>query len=158
APPPPGAAAPSDALPPVEPPAPAPPALPVLPLQPTAPEITPLVPPLPSAPGPAAGSVGGGTQAGDPAAPSSRGVQVELGSSFAGSNSFDAPTVSSVMAAQAWMRTRRDGAPEDRPPLGPEAQAFLQATQVIAASLDGDDSVRLVEILLRRNAKPEASG
>jgi parallel beta-helix repeat protein len=149
---------PSDALPPAVPPAPPSLALPVLPPQPTAPGLAPLVPPLPSGPGQAPGSVGGDTQAGDPAGPSSREAQVELGSSLAGSNSFDAPTVSSVMAAQAWMRTRRDGAAEDRPPLGPEAQAFLQATQVIAANLDGDDSVRVVEILLQRNAEPDASG
>jgi hypothetical protein len=40
----------------------------------------------------------------------------------------------------------------NRAPPGPEAQALMQATQIVAATLDADDSVALVEILLQGNA------
>jgi hypothetical protein len=41
--------------------------------------------------------------------------------------------------------------------IGPELQPILQATQAVAATLDGDDSVRLVEALLPRSRAPQAA-
>jgi hypothetical protein len=119
------------------------------PLPPGAAGITPLVPPLPPAPGQSPSPVGGDSQAGDAAGPPSRQVQVEFGPSLAGSSSFEAPAVSPVLAAQAFLLMRPlRGDEVYRAPPGPEAQTAMQASQVVSPHLDGDDSVQVFETLL----------
>src|SRR5207244_1524442 len=61
-----------------------------------------------------------------------------------------------VTAVQARLgRPAAQGA--DAGPPGPEAQALLQALQVVAATLDGDDSVTVVEALLQGRVGPAAA-
>ncbi len=148
---------PTDALPPAVPPA-LPPAVPIPPLQPTIPGVIPLVPPLPSRPGQPPLPVGGDTQASDSSVPPRTESQVEFGSGFAGSNSFEPSIVSPVTAAQAFMLMPPAGREElHRAPPGPEVQTILQGNQVLAPHLDGDDSVRVVERLLPENDEPAGS-
>src|SRR5262249_45892436 len=153
-PPPPALPPPTDTLPPALPP----PAVPVPLPQPTAPGIWTL-PRLSSGPEQDPGQVGGDTQAGDPLVPPGTEPHVEFGSSFAGSSSFEPPTVSPVLAVQASMLTRPPGAEElHRAPPGPEVQTILQGNQVLSPHLDGDDSVRVLESLLPGNDEPAPSG
>src|SRR5262249_50200900 len=92
----------------------------------------------------------------DPAAVQASVARSEFGSSFDGAG----PAVLSVaMALQG--RTAGRGASLGTDGLGldnPEGQPMLNAAQVVAATLDGDDSVHLVEALLRSNARPGAVG
>jgi hypothetical protein len=57
-------------------------------------------------------------------------------------------SVNAAVAALAQMMIRSVAQSANRTPPGPEAQAALHAAQVVSATLDGDDSVRLVEFLL----------
>ncbi len=68
--------------------------------------------------------------------------------------SFAPPSVSPVGAFQVGMVIGRGGQDADRAPPGPEAQSLVQATQVVATTNDGDDNVRVVELLLARNNVP----
>src|SRR5262249_51857487 len=66
-------------------------------------------------------------------------------------DSFARPSVNAVVAVEARKESRRG--PPGGPP-GPDEQSLLQATQVVAATLDGDDSFRLVTFLLGGNPTP----
>src|SRR5262249_44079946 len=102
----------------------------------------PLAPPAPGQPPPTI-PVGGDLPAGEgPAPATSREVQSEVGPGLGGGpGAVPPPAVTAALL-------RRPGALGEQDVPGPEAQALLQATQVLDARFDGDDSVRLAEVLL----------
>jgi len=83
-------------------------------------------------------------------------VVSDFGSSLESGGSFVPPSVSVAVMAQGRTPIQAAALDADRTPPGPEEQSILQATQVAAATLDGDDSVLLVEVLLQANAIPAA--
>jgi hypothetical protein len=126
-------------------------------IEPTAPEI--VFPVSSPSAGPAAGST---SIAGARAAPPAADVQGESTSMFA--SSYDVappsagapPSVGPAVEAQARGPIQAAGRVMARAAPGPDAQLAAQASQIVAATLDGDDSVGLVELMLRENAVPVA--
>ncbi|MCC6418591.1 MAG: right-handed parallel beta-helix repeat-containing protein, partial [Gemmataceae bacterium] len=90
-------------------------------------------------------------------------VRIELGESFvtpAGITPVAGSFISPVFVTQRRLVSPQAAVTEPNLSLAPEVQPLTQATQVVAATLDGDDSVQLVEALLeanrRRSAPPPA--
>ncbi len=90
-------------------------------------------------------------------------VRIELGESFvtpAGIAPAAGSFISPVFVTQRRLVSPQAAVTEPNLSLAPEVQPLTQATQVVAATLDGDDSVQLVEALLeanrRRSAPPPA--
>ncbi len=77
-----------------------------------------------------------------------------FGSRFDGSAGPALPPVSAMSAVQARLVIRPAVLGAGRALPDPEEQSLQQAIQIVAATLDGDDSVHLVEVLLGRNAVP----
>jgi hypothetical protein len=125
--------------------------------EPTAPGTT-VTGSLPAGPGRVSTNVGGGDTepilglaiAQDTALAPAEAARSELASSSDGA-SLATPSVNAVLAVEARKESRRG--PPGAPP-GPDEQSLLQATQVVAATLDGDDSFRLVAFLLGGNPTP----